>query len=323
MLALLTPKPFRGDVIAAGVVVLVTLVWTLAFRFQEAWAPGVHLAYGAVALAFVGAMATLAPMEGDQPRAYQSVLYLATISLWAAVLLALVRCVGANDVVPVLRAATLVLLAVALLGFAFSVRHNSAVCTLVGAIAAGSAALTGLGWVATPDSISPFRWLLLAEMAVFGVAAIGNRDRRPRHGVALVNAAGLAVLGIALSFSLQAWATDWVSLSGHAYGGARELWLEGGGVPWGWELLIVAAGFGLVAYSSVDRQPGPAYLGVVNLVLFTTLTSTGIVHATLVGWPLALAIAAAFLLAVGLRPTTPAPPPPDIDAPEPPPLPLR
>ena len=36
-------------------------------------------------------------------------------------------------------------------------------------------------------------------------------------------------------------------------------------VGWGWELLIVAAGFGLIAYSSVDRQPGPAYIGVLNL----------------------------------------------------------
>jgi hypothetical protein len=322
-LALLTPKPFRGDVIAAGVVVLVTLVWTLAFRFEDAWGPGVHLAYSAVALAFVGAMAVLAPMEGDTPRAYQSVLYLATISLWTAVLVAFVRCIGAHDLVPTLRATTLVLIAIAILSFELSIRNNSAACTLVGAIAAGLAGLTGLWWLATPDSIAAFRWLLLAEMAVFAVAAIGNRDRRPRHGVALVNAAGLAVLAIALSFSLQAWAADWVDPAQPAFGGSRELWFEGGGVPWGWELLIVAAGFGLVAYSSVDRQPGPAYLGVLNLVLFTTLTSTGVIDATLVGWPLALALAAAFLLIVGLRPTTPAPPPPDIDAPEPPPLPLR
>jgi hypothetical protein len=96
-------------------------------------------------------------------------------------------------------------------------------------------------------------------------------------------------------------------------------------VAWGWELLILATGFGLIAYSSVDRQPGPAYLGVLNLIIFTAITSLEIDDhgATLLGWPLALAGAAVFLLIIGLRPTTPAPPPPDIDAPEPPPLPLR
>jgi hypothetical protein len=96
-------------------------------------------------------------------------------------------------------------------------------------------------------------------------------------------------------------------------------------VAWGWELLIVAAGFGLIAYSSVDRQPGPAYLGVLNLVAFTVITSVGVSAggATLLGWPIALAVAAGALLVIGLRPTTPAPPPPDADAPEAPPLPLR
>lgn len=326
MLALLTPKPFRGDVIAAGVVVLVTLVWTLTFRFEDAWAPGVHLAYGAVAFAFVGAMAWLAPMEGEQPRAYQSVLYLATISLWVVVLLAFVRCIGAESLVSVLRAATLVLIAIAVLSFAFSLRNSSAACTLVGAIAAGLAGQAGLGWLATPDSITPFRWLLLAEMAVFGVAAIGNRDRRPRHGVALVNAAGLAVLGIAATFLTLGWEQSFSQFyvgSGDAFSGVAAAWLDRDVVPWGWELLILAAGFGLIAYSSVDRQPGPAYLGILNLLAFTWLTAFRTDPGSFFGWPLVLAVAAVFLLAIGLRPTTPAPPPPDIDAPEPPPLPLR
>jgi hypothetical protein len=153
-------------------------------------------------------------------------------------------------------------------------------------------------------------------MVVFGVAAIGQRDRRPRHGVALIDAAGLAVLAIALSFVAEQ------GLMGLVAEGDES---PGFGVGWGWELLIVAVGFGLIAYSSVDRQPGPAYLGVLNLIVFAILTSLAVngSDATLLGWPIVLAAAAVFLLAVGLRPTTPAPPPPDIDAPEPPPLPLR
>jgi hypothetical protein len=147
-------------------------------------------------------------------------------------------------------------------------------------------------------------------MVVYGFAAIAQRDRRLRHGVALIDAAGLAVLAIALTFAGGGFVGD-------GDGSAA--------VGWGWELLIVAAGFGLIAYSSVDRQPGPAYLGVANLTLFTVITSVGVSTggATLLGWPVALAVGAVVLLAIGLRPTVPAPPPPDVDAPEPPPLPWR
>lgn len=309
MLALLTPKPFRGDVIAAGVVVLVTLVWTLLTRFQDSWPDGVHLAYSAAALLFVGTMAVLAPMESEHPRAYQSVLYLATIALWIAVVDVLVSLAGVEDEgTDVLRALTAALVTVAVLAFAFAIRNNSAACTLVGAIASGLAVIAAVAWLFTPDGISAYRYVLVFETAVLALAAVGQRDRRPRHGVALIDAAGLAVLTIALTFSVTGLFFDDPDPES---------------VAWGWELLILAAGFGLIAYSSVDRQPGPAYLGVVNLVLFTTITSGGIERATLLGWPIALALAAAFLLIVGLRPTTPAPPPPDIDAPEPPPLPLR
>lgn len=311
MLALLTPKPFRGDVIAAGVVVLVTLVWTLVARFDHAWASGVHLAYCAVACAFVGAMALLAPMEGDEPRAYQSVLYVATVALWAPAVGELSRLLGAEDLASTAGQVTGVATAIAVLALAFATGRNSAACTLIGTITAGVAVLAAVDWIFDPGGIATFRWVLLAELVVFGIAAVGQRDRHPRHGVALIDAAGLAVLGIALTFAFD----GFVQFEGDESVSPA--------VAWGWELLIVAAGFGLVAYSSVDRQPGPAYIGVLNLILFTLITSTGIADPTLLGWPVALALAAVFLLVVGLRPTTPAPPPPDIDAPEPPPLPWR
>jgi hypothetical protein len=309
VLALLTPKPFRGDVIAAGVVVLTTLVWTLITRFDDAWATGVHLTYCAVACAFVGALAVRAPTEGDAPRAYQSVLYVATVALWVPAITELTQVLGADDPTSASGVIAGETAAVAVLALVFATRRNSAACTLIGTVAGGIAVLAAVDWAFDPHGLPTFRWVLLAEMVVCGIAAVGQRDRRPRHGVALIDAAGLAVLAIGLSFTVVGFFDE----SGE----------PAPGVAWGWELLMVAAGFGLIAYSSVDRQPGPAYLGVLNLVLFTTLTSTGVVRATFLGWPLVLALAAAFLLAVGLRPTTPAPPPPDIDAPEAPPLPLR
>jgi len=309
----LRPKPFRGDVIAAGVVVLVTLTWTLAVRFDAAWSAAAHLAYAAVALAFVGALAALAPLEGHTPRAYQSVLYVAAIALFMVVVAELGRVAGADRVASTAGALTWESALVAAFALVPATARNSAVCTLIGAVVGGVAVVAAVQWIWSPDGLATARWVLLGLMVVYALGAIGQRDRRLRHGVALVDAAGLAVAAIALTFALSG-----------VFGGEDD----GGpvaGVAWGWELLIVAAGFGLIAYSSVDRQPGPAYLDVANLVLFTVITSLGVSAsgATLVGWPLALALMAAVLLAVGLRPTTPAPPPPDVDAPQPPPLPLR
>jgi hypothetical protein len=311
VVSLLRPKPFRGDVVAAGVVVLTTLVWVVTVRFSEAWGPGAHLTYAAVAWAVVTAMALLSPMEGEEPRAYQSVLHVAAVALFIDVVAHVGPVLGADDALSTSANATWVLTVVAVFALAFATQRNSAVCTLLGSLAAGGAVLAAVHWIWSPDGFGADRWVLLALAVVYGFAAIGQRDRRLRHGVALIDAAGLAVLAIAGSFALN------------------DLFGEGddaiAGVAWGWELLILAAGFGLIAYSSVDRQPGPAYLGVLNLIAFTTITSLEVSDdgATLLGWPIALALAATFLLVIGLRPTTPAPPPPDIDAPEPPPLPLR
>jgi len=312
LLAGLRPKPFRGDVVAAGAVVLATLVWVVEVRFDAAWGDGVHVAYALAAWLFVVTMAALAPMEGDAPRAYQSVLYVASFALAAAWLVNLGSLLG-SDGPTSSGTATWAFAALTAQALVFAIWRNSAACTLLGAVSAGVAVVAFFDWAVDVDSPATFRWILLGLVVVYALTAVAQRDRRPRHGVALVDAAGLAVAAIALTFALSG-----------VFGGEDD----GGpvaGVAWGWELLIVAAGFGLIAYSSVDRQPGPAYLGVANLVLFTVITSLGVSAsgATLVGWPLALALMAAVLLAVGLRPTTPAPPPPDVDAPQPPPLPLR
>jgi hypothetical protein len=312
-LELLRPKPFRGDVVAAGIVVLTTLVVSVALRFADAWPAETHLAYVTVAWGFVTMLALLAELEGEHPRAYQSILYVASIALFVTALIELTRAAGAQDD-DVLGAETLTWIAttVMLFALAFAIGRNSAVCTLIGALAGGLATLAAVQWLWSPDSFVPFRWLLLALTCAYGLFAIGQRDRRLRHGVALIDAAGIAVIIIA--FSLLDDST--IMIAGNRLRGATS-------VGWGWELLVLAVGFGLIAYSSVDRQPGPAYLGVLNLAGFAVVTAQDADSPNFLGWPLVLALAAAFLLVVGLRPTTPAPPPPDVDAPTPPPLPLR
>ena len=50
---------------------------------------------------------------------------------------------------------------------------------------------------------------------------------------------------------------------------------------------MLAAGCGLIAYGAVDRAPGPAYLGVANLVVFTSRRAISD-DETLLFWPLLL-----------------------------------
>jgi hypothetical protein len=124
--------------------------------------------------------------------------------------------------------------------------------------------------------------------------------------VQLVNAAGLAAALLGLTFAVD------LIFSGFGLGGGPER----NGIGTGWELFLLACGFGLIAYSGVDREAGPAYLGVLVLVLFVGLASPG---DSLIGWPIVLLLMAGGMLAIGLRPSRPLPPAPDAGAPPPPP----
>jgi hypothetical protein len=114
----------------------------------------------------------------------------------------------------------------------------------------------------------------------------------------LVDAAALAVLAIAL----QALAGVLVA-SVLPFGPPPVQPL-----PTFWELVVVAAGCGLVAYGAVDRAPGPAWLGVANLAAFVLAVGQG--EATLRWWPIVLLVVGAVAMAAGLRPRRPLPPEP-------------
>jgi hypothetical protein len=290
MLSALRPKPFRGDQVAAGAVVLTALVALLNLRFENEWGAGVHVAYTGLAAAFLLAMAVSSPLEGASPRAFQSVLYLTAL---AHLLLTLVRVAdvlgsdgGAGTVVWVAAA-------ISVAAFWFARERNSAVCTLVGAIA-GVVALVALPyWLFSAESVTNARWVLALSAGALAFAAVGNRDRHRRHAVQLVDAAGAAVLALGLSFV------------GFGLLGFDET----GGVATGWEIVVLAGAFGSIAYASVDKEPGPAAFGVAILATFVLMAADAR-DPSLVGWPLVLALMAGFLLVVGLRPTSPAPPEP-------------
>jgi hypothetical protein len=88
----------------------------------------------------------------------------------------------------------------------------------------------------------------------------------------------------------------------------------------GWELALIAAGFGLMAYGAVDGHRGPVVFGLVNATIFVQAVA---VTGGFGGWPVVLLVGGLGLLAIGLRPTTPAPPEPGLGTEPPPPIDVR
>src|SRR4051812_6311023 len=96
MLAALRPHPTRGDIVAAGVVVLTLFVWLVTLRMGGDWSSGVRLLVSGVPAALVIAM-VLQPGSGDEtPRPYESVLYVASFLLLLITLGNLSDVLGSN-----------------------------------------------------------------------------------------------------------------------------------------------------------------------------------------------------------------------------------
>jgi hypothetical protein len=115
----------------------------------------------------------------------------------------------------------------------------------------------------------------------------------------LVDGAGVAILFVALQ---GVWLTIFAT--------AALQTTERPSLPGFWELIVFGAGCGLVAYGAIDRSPGPAWLGVANLVLF--VLDTGLEPGeSIYFWPIALILLGVVAMAAGLRPRQPLPPEPD------------
>jgi len=125
------------------------------------------------------------------------------------------------------------------------------------------------------------------------LASLALREPAPRHAQQLVNAAGLAIAAI-----------GFLSVAPAVFGDELTP-----GLPGFWEVVLLAAGFGLIAYGALDRAPGPAYLGVVNTVLFILAVALS-GDDTLYWWPLTLLLVGIVMLGAGLRPRRPLPPEP-------------
>jgi hypothetical protein len=297
----LRPHPHRGDVIAAGAVPLSLFAFVVALRMTQ-WGVGARFVVVGLIAVLLLTMGWLAPLEGESPRPYHSVLLIAGLLPLIVALRELAEILGASR--PPGDGADVWTFGVeAGIAFAAARRANSGACTLIAALAAAVAVETFVSWVFTPTGLGTFRAMLVVLALAFVAGAVRLRDRRRRHAVQLINAAGLVTVALALTFLLVAL----VRASGFVpafYGGF-------GAASTGWKLYLLAVGLGLVAYAGVDREAGPAYIGVAVLGAFVVLVGFPVSsRGSLVGWPLFLLIVGAIGLVIGLRPREPLPPPP-------------
>src|SRR5436190_22062569 len=90
------PHPHRGDLVAAGAVLLTTALLLIDVRFTDKWAAFPRFLVVGVGAALVFGMALLAPMEGSRPRAYHSVLLVSGLALVLAALSELADALGGD-----------------------------------------------------------------------------------------------------------------------------------------------------------------------------------------------------------------------------------
>jgi len=314
---MLRVPPFRGDQVAAGVVVATVLVVLAQVRMS--WDAGGHLVAALAALIGVGVLVAGCPRE---PRPYVSAIITSGLILLALALGRLGQVLGAEGIVGGAGPLTWKLTVLGLIAAMLARAYDAAAATLVAGLALAFVPLTLLLWVADP-SPGVQRLLLLVVALGLALAAVSRRDRRPTHAAQLANAGGIALAVIALGPLLNSFVVG-VTQIGTPPGVGSFIGPAGGGIGWGWELPMLIGGFGLLAYGAIDRQRGPVLVGMLVIASWVA-SAAGDGRGSLLGWPLVLAIAAAFMLVVGLRPTTPAPPEPleGSDEPSAPPLPLR
>jgi hypothetical protein len=296
LLELLRPPAHRGPLIAAGAVVLTAGIALEEARLDDELPTVVHVLVLALAAALLLGLGLQARRDGGPPSPPQSVLLVTGLLLLAGALLRLADLLGADGG---LAAGTLVWTSLVLAAVAAyaAVRCDAAICAMIAALAAGVAVLAGANWLFGAASQTTYRWLLLALAVGFALASLVLRGARPRHAELMVVTGGFATLAIFVLGALRAL----IGVFGPVF--------ADGILPGPWELVLLVAGCGLIAYGAVDRVPGAAWLGVANLAGFVVAASAGADH-TLLWWPMLLLLLGGGALAAGLRPRTPLPPEP-------------
>jgi hypothetical protein len=292
------PAGAQAAALAPAGVGLALLVIVVEIRMDGPWADGVLLvvaALAAIALLVLG----LAAASGDRAwRPAVTILLVGGLLLAGVAIARLGHVLGGDDFLDGGGTFTWMLALFTALAAFCARRTGSSACVLIGALAAVGLALEFVNWAFGTEDIDTFRVLLVVAFAVLfgaGVMLTG------RTGTMLVAAAGVTVI------------------AGYYGTGVGFLFGGGGGLGWGWELITLLEGSALAAYATLRLEPGPGYLAFFVLLLFAAtaalvgsgeeglLVIDGLepeaeeVSASLIGWPLALAVGTVVAAGVGLR----------------------
>jgi len=312
--ALWHPPAHRGPLIAAGAVVLTVGIALEELRLRGQIGVAAHWLILTAAAAAILWLALQPRFEEGGPAAFQSVLLVTALLLLYGALLRFADMLGADfgqasdtgarsvAIWAALPPGTMVwasLIEAAVAGWLAWTRR-SAICMLIAALAGGIALLAAFAFVFGSTSQGIYRVVLLAIALALAVGSLGLRGEAPRHAQQLINAGGLAILLIPL-MALAAAVAQLLSIFGRVPDSV---------LPGFWELVVLFAGCGLVAYGAVDRAPGAAWLGFANLLAFIAVATIG-ADQTLRWWPLALIVLGLGVMVAGLRPLSPLPPEPD------------
>lgn len=303
----LRPAPYRGDITAAGAIPLALSAIVIDLRMTQ-WSVGVRLVVVAVIAVLILTMGWLTPLDGPAPTQYHSMLLIAGLLPLLLALQLLAEVLGANSLPPPFAGAgrlAWTFAAEAAAALACARRANSAACTLIAGLAGAVAVESAVRWI-FGGGLDTIRLVLFLLSLCFAAGAVRLRDAQRRHAVSLVNAAGLAALTLGVTYVIAI--TLGFERGSLGSSSVQSFFFARGSAPVGWELYLLAIGFGLIGYAGSDREPGPAYIGVLVLLSFALIVGAG--HRTLIGWPLVLLALGVVGLVIGLRPSTPAPPPP-------------
>ena len=281
---MLRPLPHRGDVVAAGAVALAALVALLQVRFDDTWATGVHFVYSRRRAGLRRHAGAARAARGRGAARLPARCWPSTFALAVPTLARLSLLLGSDGLD---SSGTLAWAGAALaaLGFGLAAARGSALCVLLGAVEP------------RPRRPGLRRPGLLARRASRPSAGCCSRSspasRSPPSPRATASPsapspsptpAGLTALALALTLA-------WTRSSAPRRSSAPAL------APAGSSSSTRAAS-GCARSRPSTARPGPGWIGVAVLLATTVAAAGG--KATLVGWPLVLAVGAGGLL--GHRP---------------------
>jgi hypothetical protein len=279
----------RAAALAPAAVGLALFVALTQLRMDDPWALGILLLVALVPAILVLGLA-LGASTGDSTRGATTVLVVAGLALAGIASVRLGQVLSGDDWGEHGGTLTLILALFTAIAAYWYRETGSVAALLIAALVAVGLLLEAVNWIFSTESTDVFRALLAVA---FVILFVGGLSVPGRPGTVLVGAAGVTVIA-----------------SSYVLGFFFIFDVNGSSSGWGWELIMILEGLALLAYAAVQLEPGPGYLAFFALAIFTltaasgsasVLGSDGEASHTLVGWPLALAIATALAAAWALR----------------------